>query len=57
MIKIINFTIKLVLSLLALIMWWIHLIVVAIMWDDKFMIAEQLIDLIWDKPNQENQNK
>ena len=52
MIKLINFTVKLILSVLCTLIWWINIIMVLIMWDGKFMIAHQLLDLIWDK--QEN---
>jgi hypothetical protein len=54
MIKLINFTIKVILSLLAMFMWWINCIIVLIMWDGKFMIVHNLVDLIWDKPKQLN---
>ena len=50
MIKIINFTIKIILSLLTIVMWWVNMIIVIIMWDGKFMIALDLVELIWDKP-------
>ena len=50
MIKVINFTIKIILSLLAIFMWWINIIIVLIMWDVKFMVVQDLINLIWDKP-------
>jgi hypothetical protein len=50
MIKVINFTIKIILSLLAMFMCWINLIVVLIMWDGKFMVVHHLLDLIWGKP-------
>jgi len=50
MIKVINFTIKIILSLLAIFMWWINIIIVLIMWDVKFMVVHDLINLIWDKP-------
>jgi len=42
MIKVINFTIKIILSLLAIFMWWINIIVVLIMWDGKFMVVHSL---------------
>ena len=54
MIKVINFTIKIILSLLAMYMWWINIIVVLIMWDGKFMVVHHLMDLIWDKPKHSN---
>jgi len=54
MIKVINFTIKIMLSLLAMFMWWINIIVVLIMWDGKFMVVHRLMNLIWDKPKQKN---
>jgi hypothetical protein len=50
MIKIINFTIKIILSLLTMFMFWINVIIVLIMWDGKFMVTHRLMDLIWDKP-------
>ena len=50
MIKVINFTIKIILSVLAMLMWWINSIIVVIMWDGKFMVVDHLMDLIWDKP-------
>ena len=52
MIKVINFTIKIILSLLTMFIWWINIIIVLIMWDGKFMVAHTLLDLIWDKPKQ-----
>ena len=50
MIKVINFTIKIILSVLAMLMWWINSIIVVIMWDGKFMVVDHLMDLICDKP-------
>ena len=50
MIKVMNFTIKIILSVLAMLMWWINSIIVVIMWDGKFMVVDHLMDLIWDKP-------
>ena len=50
MIKVINFTIKIILSLLTIFMFWINVIIVLIMWDGKFMVTHRLMDLIWDKP-------
>jgi len=50
MIKLINFTIKIILSILAMLMWWINSIIVLIMWDGKFMVVHDLMDMIWDKP-------
>ena len=52
MIKVINFTIKIILSLLTMFIWWINIIIVLIMWDVKFMVAHTLLNLIWDKPKQ-----
>ena len=51
MIKVINFTIKIILSVLAMLMWWINSIIVVIMWDGKFMVVHDLMDIIWDKDN------
>lgn len=50
MIKVINFTIKIILSLLTMFIWWINIIIVLIVWDGKFMVAHELINLIWKKP-------
>ena len=50
MIKVINFTIKILLTLICFPMWWLNLLIVIIMWDGKFMVVHQLADLIWDKP-------
>ncbi len=50
MIKVINFTIKIILSVLAMLMWWINLLIVVIMWDVKFIVVHDLMDMIWDKP-------
>ena len=50
MIKVINFTIKVLLTLICVPMWWLNLLIVIIMWDGKFMAVHQLADLIWDKP-------
>jgi hypothetical protein len=52
MIKVINFTIKALLTLICFPMWWLNLLIVIIMWDGKFMMVHQLVDLIWGKPNQ-----
>ena len=51
MIKVINFTIKIILSVLAMLMWWINLLIIVIMWDGKFMVVHDLMDIIWDKDN------
>tara|TARA_R110002153_G_scaffold207063_1_gene359941 strand:+ start:938 stop:1114 length:177 start_codon:yes stop_codon:yes gene_type:complete len=53
MIKLINFTIKIILTLLTVIMWYVNLIIVLIMWDGKFMIADDLVNLIWEKPDKD----
>jgi hypothetical protein len=53
MIKLINLTIKIILSVLAMLMWWINIIVVLIMWDGKFMIVDIMLDLIWEKPDRD----
>ena len=50
MIKVINFTIKIILTILAMLMWYINLIIVLIMWDGKFMVVDDLLELIWKKP-------
>tara|TARA_R110000782_G_scaffold134004_1_gene226362 strand:+ start:516 stop:692 length:177 start_codon:yes stop_codon:yes gene_type:complete len=50
MIKLINFTIKIILSVLAMLMWYVNIIIVLIMWDGKFMIVDIMLDLIWEKP-------
>jgi hypothetical protein len=57
MIKVINFIVKLVLSLLCTVMWYINLIIVLIMWDGKFMVVHELLDLIWEKPEKDTPNK
>jgi len=49
--KVINFTIKIILSSLCMFMWWINIIIVVIMRDGKFMVAHQVLELIWDKPS------
>ena len=48
--KVINFTVKIILSLMAIIMWWVNLLIIVIMWDGKFMVVDKLLDLIWGKP-------
>ena len=53
MIKLINLTIKIILSVLAMLMWWINIIVVLIMWDGKFMIVDIMLDLIWEKTDKD----
>ena len=50
MIKVINFTIKVLLTLICFPMLWLNLLIVIIMWDGKFMVVHHLMDLIWDKP-------
>jgi hypothetical protein len=50
MIKIINFTIKIILSILVILMWYVNIIIVLIMWDGKFMVVDKLVHLIWEKP-------
>ena len=57
MIKLINFTIKIILTLLTVIMWYVNLIIVLIMWDGKFMIVDIMLDLIWEKPEKDTLNK
>ena len=49
MIKVINFTIKVLITLISLPIWYLNLLIVVIMWDGKFMVTTELIDLIWDK--------
>ncbi len=52
MIKAINFTIKVIITyLICLPMWYLNLLIVFIMWDGKFMVTNELLGLIWDKPS------
>ena len=48
--KVIDFTIKLILTLLCMVMFWVNAVIVLIMWDGKYMVADKLLPLIWDKP-------
>ena len=47
MIKVIDFTIKVLVTLICLPIWYLNLLIVVIMWDRKFMVSSELIDLIW----------
>ena len=47
MIKVIDFTIKVLVTLICLPIWYLNLLIVVIMWDGKFMVSSELIDLIW----------
>lgn len=49
MIKLINFTIKVLVTLISVPMWWLNLLIVIIMWDGNFMVVHQLPELIWEK--------
>lgn len=49
MIKLINFTIKVLITLISVPIWYLNLLIVLIMWDGKFMVTSELIDLVWGK--------
>jgi len=49
MIKLINFTIKILATLICFPMWWLNLLIVVIMWDRKFLVTTDLFDLIWNE--------
>ena len=45
----INFTIKVLITLISVPIWYLNLLIVLIMWDGKFMVTSELIDLVWGK--------
>ena len=51
MIHIINFTIKILLTIICVPIWYLNLLIVLIMWDRKFLVSDELMDLIWLKSN------
>ena len=52
MIVVINFLIKIIITLVTFVLFFINMIIVLIMWDGKFMVAHKLIDLIWHESKQ-----
>jgi hypothetical protein len=47
MTKLINFTIKLLATLICFPILWLHILIVVIMWDEKFLMDDKLFELIW----------
>jgi len=56
MIKLINFTIKILATLICFPMWWLNLLIVVIMWDRKFLVTTDLFDLIWNEDYKTKEN-
>jgi len=57
MIKVLIFLIKILITVIAIPMWWLNIVIVVIMWEGKFMVVNKLIDLIWDKPKDKLKNE
>jgi hypothetical protein len=51
MIHIINFTIKILLTLICLPIVYLNLLIVLIVWNGDFFVVGELFDLIWEKSN------
>jgi len=54
MIKLLNFTIKVIASFLVLYVFLINLIIVILFWDGKYMVATYILDMIWGLTDEEN---
>lgn len=54
MIKLLNFTIKVIASFLVLYIFGINLIIVILFWDGKYMVTTEIIDMIWGFTDEEN---
>jgi len=47
MIKILNFIVKVLASILVILMCYLNLIVCILFWDSKYMVGFEVLDIIW----------
>ena len=48
--KAIKFLVKVIVSLIAISIFALNFLVVLIMWDGKYMVADEIFHLIWGDP-------
>lgn len=53
MIKLLNFIIKIIASLLVLLMFSINMVIVILFWEGKYEVSAGLMDMIWISTDEE----
>jgi len=57
MIKLLNFIIKIIASLLVFLMFFINMVIVILFWEGKYEVSKGVMDMIWYPQMKKNNNK